>query len=90
MTRCCYNWLVFNEEAERQSALTYRIEALERAWPEIQRLLGFAYSYKRAVAGVSRKTNARKHSAVTWADVREFAPLIYDDIREAAVRYGYE
>ena len=90
LTRCCYNWLVFNEEAECQAALTYRIEALEEAWPEIQQLLGFTYNYTKAVTGISKKTNARKHGAVTWEDVRTFAPLIYCDIREAARRYGYE
>jgi len=90
LTKCCYNWLVFNEEAERQAVFTYRIEALKRAWPEIQRLLGFQHSYKDAIAGVSRNANARKHGAVTWADVREAAPLIYRDIREATERYGYK
>ena len=89
LMKCCYNWLVFNEEAERQAVFTYRIEALEAAWPEIQRLLGFQYGYRQAAAKVSRKANARKHSRVTWADVRDASPFIYCDIRKAAKRYGY-
>lgn len=88
LTRACYNWLVFNEEAERQALWTYRIEALKENWAELQRVLKFNTPYSK-VANISKKTNARKHSKVTWADVREWAPFIYCDIREAAERYGY-
>jgi len=88
LTRCCHYWLVFNEHAEQQADLTYRIEDLEEAWPEIQRLLGFSADYSR-IAGLSKRLHTRPHSDVTWADVREAAPFIYCDIREAAERYGY-
>ena len=77
LERCCYNWLVFNEEAERQAALTYRIEALEEAWPDIQRFLGFTYDYELAVAGISKKTNTRDPTEVTWEQVRSVAPVSY-------------
>jgi len=88
LRRACWNWLVFNEEAERQAALTYRVEDLEEAWGEIERLLGFEADYG-SVADVPRDVNTRQHTAVTWADVRRVAPGIYERIRAAARRYGY-
>lgn len=88
LRRACYNWLVFNEEAERQAVLTYRIEALENVWPTLQRLIGFEAPYS-AIANLPRTVNARKHSSVTWSNVKQAAPEIHDDIRNAAVRYGY-
>lgn len=89
LKRACYNWLVFNEAAERQAVLTYRIEALAEAWPELQRLLGFGAPYAR-IADLPHNINARKHGPVTWRQIEHAAPEIYDDIRDAARRYGYE
>ena len=88
LQRACYNWLVFNEEAERQAVLTYRIEALEKVWPTLQRLIGFNAPYS-VIADLPRTINSRKHSDVTWGEVKEAAPEIYDAIRGAAGRYGY-
>jgi len=88
LQRACYNWLVFNEEAEGQARYTYRIEALVNAWPTLQRLIGFEAPYS-AIADLPHTINSRKHSSVTWDNVREAAPKIYDDIRAAAERYGY-
>jgi len=89
LRRACYNWLVFNEEAERQAALTYRIEALEAAWPDLQRLLGFEADYG-LIADIPKDINTRRHTAVSWADVRQAAPKVYGRIWAAARRYGYE
>ena len=89
LTRCCYNWLVFNAEAERQAAFTYRIEALESAWSDLQRALGFTTPYAQ-IADVPRNVNARKHGTVTWDDVRREAPELMTGIRATAGRYGYE
>lgn len=88
LQRACYNWLVFNEEAERQAQHTYRIEALEDEWSTLQRLIGFEAPYS-AIANLPRTVNARKHDDVTWGDVKQAAPEIYDDIRAATERYGY-
>jgi hypothetical protein len=88
LRRACWNWLVFNEEAERQAIFTYRVEDLEEAWGEIERLLGFEADY-RSISDVPRDINARRHRAVAWADVRRVAPGIYGRIRTAAKRYGY-
>ena len=49
----CSYWLAYNESAERQAEFTYRIEDLEEAWPEIQQLLGFEYSFEPATEGGS-------------------------------------
>lgn len=88
LMRCAYNWLIFNEAAEAQAVLTYRIEALEEAWPELQRLLGFTQPYS-VVASMPRDIHARPHARVTWGDIMDVAPAAYTGIREAAARYGY-
>ena len=88
LIRCCYNWLIFNEEAERQALWTYRVENLKNVWLDLQRVLCFDTPYYE-IANISRKTNARKHAAVTWHDIRNAVPEIYDDIRKASARYGY-
>lgn len=88
LKRCCYHWLMLSEEAERQAVLTYRIESLEDEWPTLQRLIGFEAPYS-AIANLPRTVNARKHDDITWSDVKQAAPEIYDDIRAAANRYGY-
>ena len=89
LTKACYNWLVFNLEAERQALWTYRIEDLKDVWRDMQRVLSFDRDYPSATFNVPLNVNTRKHSKVTWVDVKRSAPLIYKDIREAAQRYGY-
>lgn len=84
----CYYWLAWNRAAEGQAAFTYRIEALEAAWPKLQEALGFDAGYS-VTAGIPRAINARRHRRVTWAGVHRAAPEIYADIRALALRYGY-
>lgn len=88
LTKCAYNWLVFNVGAERQARHTYRIEALEDEWPILQEIIGFDAPYS-TVADLSRTIHSREHDDVTWRDVKRAAPEIYDSIREAGRRYGY-
>ena len=85
----CYYWLAWNRAAERMAAFTYRIEALEAAWPRLQEALGFDAGYA-VTAGIPRALNARPHAPVTWAQVRKAAPEIYAAIRAMATCYGYE
>lgn len=89
LRRACHNWLVFNEHAERQAVLTYRIESLAEAWPDLQRLLDIEADYS-VIADLPTNINTRRHRQVSWTDVKRAAPRIYDQIRAAAVRYGYE
>lgn len=88
LTLAAYDWLIANENAERMAVLTYRIEALEAAWPELQRLLGFTAGYG-VTAGIPKTANTRQHRPVTWGQVKAAAPEIYTAIRDAATRYGY-
>jgi hypothetical protein len=85
----CHYWLAWNRASERQAAFTYRIEALEEAWPMLQDALGFDADYS-VTASIPHTLNSRRHRRVTWADVNGAAPEIYDDIRAMATRYGYE
>jgi len=89
LTRACYVWLIFNEEAERQALWTYRIENLKNVWLDLQRVLIFDTPYWKAIKDIPRKVNARKHNTVSWGDVKQAAPEIYQNIRDAAERYGY-
>ena len=89
LTRACYNWLIFNEEAERQALWTYKIEKLEKVWLDLQRVLIFDTSYEVATKYIPRNTNTRKHKKIKWQDVKDAAPEIYADIKAAAIRYGY-
>lgn len=88
LKRCCHHWLGYNEAAEKLAEYTYRIETLEEVWPTLQRLIGFDAPYS-IVADLPKSINARKHDDVTWAEVRDAAPEIYDAILAASVRYGY-
>ena len=88
LVKACYNWLIFNEHAEKQALWTYRIENLENVWMDLQRVLVFDTPYDK-VANISKKTNTRKHNSVTWEDVKKAVPEIYEKIKNAAERYGY-
>lgn len=89
LTKSCYNWLIFNEEAERQALWTYRIEDLKGVWADLQRVLCFDKDYDSAIFNVPLNVNTRQHDSITWQDAKLAAPEIYGDIREAAKRYGY-
>lgn len=91
LIKACYNWLIFNEEAEKQALWTYRIEDLGTVWlwQDLQRVLCFDRDYSSAIFNVPRNINTRKHSKVTWRDIKKAVPEIYDDIRKAARRYRY-
>jgi len=86
--RCCYNWLVFNEHAEKQAAMTYQIEKLENVWGELQNLIGFNKPYKN-IERLPRNINTRRHTNLNWCDIKRAAPEIYEDIVLASERYGY-
>jgi len=88
LKRACYNWLIFNEEAERISQWTYRIEVLPEVWPELAARLHIDATFA-TVAAIPRNINTRPHSAISWEMVDAAAPEISDRIRAAAQRYGY-
>ncbi len=84
----CYYWLAFNLEAERQALFTYRIEDLEDIWEKLQDALSFDTPYS-VVSDVPKNINTRSHRRYKWNDIKEAAPEIYGNIRNAARRYGY-
>lgn len=77
-------WYHWNLLAESQAVFTYRIEALERAWPRIMAVLGGDAPYE-VVRGLPKNVNARDHVAVQWKGLGAYR----DKIEGLSRRYGY-
>jgi len=84
----CHYWLTWNKEAERQALFTYRVEALKDVWPKLQEALSFNAPYS-LVSEIPKTINKRPHRPCNWNQIKEAAPEIYDEIKDAAWRYGY-
>lgn len=83
-------WYFWNKHAERQAALTYRIEGLRARWGEIAALLGVRVSYEEATAGIPQNVNTRPHLRYTWEQIQLAHRRLYLSVRKLAAHYGYE
>jgi hypothetical protein len=60
-------WLYWNRKALAKCDYHYRIEELERCWPDLQQRLGFSLPY--SALNLSTQVNHREHPQYSWADI---------------------
>ena len=78
-------WLQWNALCEDQAVMTYRVECIRTAWPDIGWTCGVLAQFP---AGVPENVNRRTHRAVTWKEIYEETPHAAS-IQKMALRYGY-
>lgn len=82
-------WLAWNAICERQAQLTYRLEAMDEAWPDIARLIDADVDFPAGVPHVG-ETKAPNPRRVTMDEIKAADAMLAEEIRTAARRYGYE
>lgn len=86
-------WYYNNLKAEEISDYRYKIEDIDTELNQISLRIKQPID-KRVLEVVSRKKNTRQskdgYKDVTWKDVQQTIPQLYDDIVDLAVKYGYE
>lgn len=82
-------WVQWNLFCESKSEHTYKIEALEEAWPMLRAYLGIKVGYKYATLGVPTSVNSRAHIDYDLADILQVAPHQEADLYAMMERYGY-
>jgi len=86
--RCMQYWYYWNIKASTYADLTYRIEEIEEAWPEICTLIGIPADTPRPKE-THKGWHKRGHSNLTWADLHEASADLCLNIKTAAVDLGY-
>lgn len=84
-------WYYWNLKGDSISEWTYRIEDIERVWPEFCRRLGVNINPK-VLNEVPRNENTWNlvQHRFTWKELREkLDPDLYDDVQSLAHKYGY-
>ena len=91
LVRCAKMWVYWNLKAEKKAEMTYRVEAIKEAFPEMSRRLGVKLN-PDMMKRVSKRTHSTEHDyVVTWQDLhRALEPDFYKQLVLLAQRYGYD
>ncbi|MCE5315888.1 MAG: hypothetical protein LLG04_00815 [Parachlamydia sp.] len=91
LVRCAKMWVYWNLKAEKKAEMTYKVEAIKSAFPEMSRRLGVRLDSDQ-MKRVSTKTHSNEHDyVVTWKDLHEaLEPGFYKKLLDQAKRYGYD
>ncbi len=90
-------WVRWNEEAERRGPVwQYRVEDLDKVWPEMWERLGEpvrpfddrAEQY-RGLTAESRVNEIDPIEPLTYDEIKSWSPTVCDEVRRMAARYGY-
>lgn len=92
--KCMKYWLYWNEMAEKDAVLRYKVDEIEQKLPEIFSIAGFTWNENADPAfttqSIPKDVNRRSHAALTWADLESEDPALTESIRKTAMRYGFE
>ncbi len=91
LVRAAKMWVYWNLKAEKKAEMTYRVEAMAEAFPEMSRRLGVPLDLE-ALEALSKETHSKNHKVtVTWNDLHEaLEPGFYQKLVNLAQRYGYD
>ena len=81
-------WLAWNRICEPQAALTYRLEAMREAWPEIARHTGIDTPFPENVDPIA--VSERTRVPTSWDYLKSLDEGLCEEIARTAERYGYE
>lgn len=88
---CAKMWVYWNLKAEKRAEMTYRVENIREALPDISQRIGTPLD-PQILETISTKTHASKHNyVVTWEDLHNvLEPAFYKKLVLLAKRYGYQ
>ncbi len=82
-------WYYWNLRADERAEWTYRVEALDEVWEEMEARLGLSLD-RSSMNQVPKNYNTRESHPFTWASLREaLTPDTYMKVRTLAQFYGY-
>lgn len=91
LVRCAKMWYYWNMKAEQKAEMTYRVEAIKSALPEMSRRLGVELD-PEVLKRISKTTHSTDHPyVVTWKDLHDaLEPNFYKQLLQLAKHYGYD
>lgn len=91
LIRAAKYYYYWNKMAEKKAEWTYRIEDIEKVFPEMEERLGVTLD-KKALKSVPKDTHTRgKREPCTWQELKNvLEPEFYQKLVKMAIRYGYE
>jgi hypothetical protein len=100
LLRCMKYWLYWNQLCEEKARKTYRVENIRKALPEMLELMGVPPTEdvlneaKQVPTNDHTRVKGHKvsdtYKAVTWDDLECEDIIICTQIRDQAIRYGYD
>ena len=83
-------YIRFNEfiESKWNVGFTYRVEDIDNYWSDLCDSLGLEAA-PEAPPPLRRDVHAKAHANITWGQIEEKSPRIYDALQGIATRYGY-
>lgn len=88
-------WYHWNLLAEAKANRIVKIEDLDLELPNLCDLVGVPYQ-PDVLEGISKEINARHYHVpdepwvVEWSDIKKLDPKIYENVKDLAIKYGYE
>ncbi len=82
-------WLYWNQTCEQLGSFTYQIERLDETLPKVLAIGKLDLPESHRSSEVSKKTNARTHTSLTWDQLFDEDPVLATEIRELGGHYGY-
>lgn len=81
-------WLKWNDFIESRAVWRFKIEDLPECYPTLFEMLGI--QGVSALPELPKNINTRPHSNFTWTDLKREDKKLYKQIRDKAVKYGYQ
>jgi hypothetical protein len=86
--RVMLTWLMLNELAEKGTEWRYRIEDIDKVYPELCQRLDI--QPKEGFPSLDRRVNTRPHPMLAWNDLDKEDFALSQRIKEKAKQYGYD
>ena len=87
--RSALYWVLWNLLTEQVAQWRFRVEYMPDVLPELLRRLGVG-EMSGHWQDVPVDTNSRKHPDVSWSHLMSLSPIVAENVRRLACRYGYE
>lgn len=85
-------WFYWNILAEKKSIHSYRVENIENELDTLIKIGGFKIKADKAsvLRSISTATHSRKHSNLSWEDLKKEDIVLTEKIIELSKKYGYK
>jgi len=89
MLRAMRTWYHWNILARQKASVSYRVENIEAAFPQLCRIGSFSTVFNPAFV-TSKQLNARPHRTLSWDELEHEDAGLANQIKGAAKGYGYD